>query len=217
MKMIDVFIKFGMFGSGFLFKLYEKNKLPFATVEEICDLDMDYAFNWAAEKSISPLLQYYVDTQDDTFGGVINTIAARFYNKWQKIYDAISADYKAIENFNLTENFSETISSEQTSSQNTRLETNDDTENGAYGFDSQAPVGTTNQIKRITVEGSEDDNRTFTEDTRDRSYTVDKHGNIGTISSQRLIQQELELRRYDFFRQIFKDLDSVLTLKFYEM
>lgn len=217
MTINDLFVKYNLFGEGFIFKLYEKEKFPFATIEEICSLDLDYAFNWAGKKLISPLVQYYVDTQDTTFNEVVNVISIRYYDKWKKIYDAIMAEYKPAENYNLTETSTETVSSDHSKSESTRLETNDDTLNGIFGYDSDATVGTTNQTNRTTIEGSLEDNQTKVEDNSERVYTTNRHGNIGTISSQKLIQQELELRRFEFFKQVFKDLDNVLTMKVYEL
>ena len=41
------------------------------------------------------------------------------------------------------------------------------------------------------------------------------HGNIGVTSAMDLIQQERQLWMWDYFEQIFKDIDSVLCLKVY--
>lgn len=41
---------------------------------------------------------------------------------------------------------------------------------------------------------------------------IDRHGNIGVTSSQQMITQELELRKYDFFDEMFNDIDKYLCL-----
>ena len=66
-------------------------------------------------------------------------------------------------------------------------------------------------------------------DTYNRSYTetgtdttagtsfrkLTRKGNIGTNTFQNLLQQERNLWIYDFFEQVFKDVDSVLTIPIY--
>ena len=42
--------------------------------------------------------------------------------------------------------------------------------------------------------------------------TIFRHGNIGITSSQQMITQELELRKYDFFDEMFNDIDKYLCL-----
>ena len=43
--------------------------------------------------------------------------------------------------------------------------------------------------------------------------TVHKSGNVGTYAPQELMQKERALWNWDFFNEVFKDLDSVLTKK----
>lgn len=46
-------------------------------------------------------------------------------------------------------------------------------------------------------------------------HELTRSGNIGVTSSQQLIQSEIELRQFNFFTQVFKDVDSVLALSIY--
>lgn len=40
-------------------------------------------------------------------------------------------------------------------------------------------------------------------------------GNIGVTTSQQMMESELELRKYDFFQQVYNDIDKVLTINVY--
>ena len=40
-----------------------------------------------------------------------------------------------------------------------------------------------------------------------------RSGNIGVVSSQQMIQSELDLRRQNFADILFRDLDKLLTLE----
>lgn len=45
---------------------------------------------------------------------------------------------------------------------------------------------------------------------------TNRSGNIGVTSTQQLLQQEFELWKYNFFNQVFEDVDKYLTLSVYD-
>lgn len=113
-------------------------------------------------------------------------------------------------------------------------------QNGIWGFNSptSAPSdmsdgtatneNTTTRDLTETETGTDTTDRTNT-DTYNRSYTetgtdttagtssrkLTRTGNIGTNTFQNLLQQERNIWIYDFFEQVFKDVDSVLTIPIY--
>lgn len=113
-------------------------------------------------------------------------------------------------------------------------------QNGIWGFNSSASVpsdmsdgtatneNTTTRDLTETETGTDTTDRTNT-DTYNRSYTetgtdttagtssrkLTRTGNIGTNTFQNLLQQERNIWIYDFFEQVFKDVDSVLTIPIY--
>lgn len=112
--------------------------------------------------------------------------------------------------------------------------------NGIWGFNSSESVpsdmsdgratnnNTTTRDLTDTETGTDVTDRTNT-DTYNRSYTetgtdttagkssrkLTRTGNIGTNTFQNLLQQERNIWMYDFFEQVFKDVDSVLTIPIY--
>ena len=61
------------------------------------------------------------------------------------------------------------------------------------------------------------DDNTRTLDTNEKTTrTNEREGNVGLLSNQSLIKQELEIRAYDLFKIVYKDLDSLLVLSVYE-
>lgn len=106
---------------------------------------------------------------------------------------------------------------------NTRDLTQKDT-----GTDQTERSNTDTYNREYTEKGTDTTDRTNT-DTYNRSYTetgtdttagtstrkLTRSGNIGTNTFQNLLQQERNLWMYDFFEQIFKDVDSVLTIPIY--
>ena len=113
-------------------------------------------------------------------------------------------------------------------------------QNGIWGFNSSESVpsdmsdgritnnNTTTRDLTDTETGTDVTDRTNT-DTYNRSYTetgtdttagtssrkLTRTGNIGTNTFQNLLQQERNIWIYDFFEQVFKDVDSVLTIPIY--
>ena len=75
--------------------------------------------------------------------------------------------------------------------------------------DGDTTVITTNTRNLTDTETGTD--TTAGENTRRLTRT----GNIGTNTFQNLIQQERNLWMYNFFEQVFKDVDSVLTIPIY--
>lgn len=113
-------------------------------------------------------------------------------------------------------------------------------QNGIWGFNSSTSVpsdmsdgtatneNTTTRDLTETETGTDTTDHTNT-DTYNRSYTetgtdttagtssrkLTRTGNIGTNTFQNLLQQERDIWMFDFFEQIFKDADSVLTIPIY--
>ncbi len=113
-------------------------------------------------------------------------------------------------------------------------------QNNLWGFNSSTSVpsdmadgsatseNTSTRDLTETETGTDTTDRTNT-DTYNRSYTetgtdttagtssrkLTRTGNIGTNTFQNLIQQERNIWMYDFFEQVFKDVDSVLTIPIY--
>lgn len=118
--------------------------------------------------------------------------------------------------------------------------TSGNTQNNLWGFNS--PTSVPSDMSDVTGTNENTTTRDLTEnetgtdttdktntDTYNRSYTetgtdttagtssrkLTRKGNIGTNTFQNLLQQERNLWVYDFFEQVFKDVDSILTIPIY--
>lgn len=156
-----------------------------------------------------------------------------------------SANQNGIWGFNSSESVPSDMSDGRTTSNNTTTgdlketetgtdttdRTNTDTYNRSYtesGTDTTERTNTDTYNRSYTETGTDTTDRTNT-DTYNRSYTetgtdttagtssrkLTRTGNIGTNTFQNLLQQERNLWMYDFFEQVFKDVDSVLTIPIY--
>ena len=133
---------------------------------------------------------------------------------------------------NITRTGTGTVKDDGTSSGNTQ--------NNLWGFNSTTSIpsdmsdvtgtneNTTTRDLTENETGTDTTDKTNT-DTYNRSYTetgtdttagtssrkLSRKGNIGTNTFQNLLQQERSLWMYNFFEQVFKDVDSVLTIPIY--
>lgn len=142
-----------------------------------------------------------------------------------------------------TDNLSE-VSTDARQIQETRNLNNsgsDSNQNNIYGFNSSSAVGesnnsgtnsmlesgtittahsgnvTTTNTGTQTDSGSNSYSETGGDDTsgtRNREYT--KEGNIGNISTQKLLNEELDLWKYNFLYEMMRDVAKFVSLPIYE-
>lgn len=84
--------------------------------------------------------------------------------------------------------------------------------------------GTTDTEETSFTNRQDTDVKTFTnrKNTETKSFTdrnthreLDRSGNIGTVTAQDMYLQELEVAKYNFWLQVFEDLDSTICLDCY--
>lgn len=116
-------------------------------------------------------------------------------------------------------------------------------ESGIFGFNSSDSVGA--NTSDGTVSNTRTDNLAATNDTtdtrtdnltkdrdtsdtetrnlsdvltgnRDTDRTLTRSGNIGVTTSQQMIESELELWQWNFFKSVYEDIDSICCLDVYQ-
>lgn len=192
-KTINVYIDDGIFS-------LLQPKFEWMSVEDSKTLDLDYYLNHG-QRSISPLYEQLINQQANNqdfnaLNKLADIIYLKFKDKWNRIYDAyIKSTYNALENYSMTE-------VEKT---NTKVTSTDNTKGGSYGFNSDVSVPVNDSNSTSVVEGNGEDNK--------RELT--RSGNIGVTTSQQMLESELQLRKYNFYEELFKDVNSVATLSIY--
>lgn len=107
--------------------------------------------------------------------------------------------------------------------------TTDDTLVFGFNTPSTTPVPSDRSISAdtgtttVTNSGTDTNSRDLTDDSSRLKSTeseeieeVHKSGTIGTVSVQQLISEERGLWVWNFYDQVFKDIDSELTIPFYD-
>lgn len=173
--------------------------------------------------------------------GIIFTM---FNQKWKHLWTINGVEYNPIQNYDMTETESiDTDTTDNTTNTGTITNVTDSdstqtgtvadngntSENvGVYGFNSDSSVGTDTSTGTVTntrtdnLSGTNDTTETETRNTATSNIgnrAVDRElrrsGNIGVTTSQQMIESEIELWKWNFFKSVFADIDSVCCLDVY--
>lgn len=171
--------------------------------------------------------EYYM-ISSQAQANILAIIQSRFQTKWQKLYDTITAQYDALNPYDMTinEETTDTLTSSGTNSSN-KLDNGSRTSNetisgerddSSYGFNSPQSVPTDESQNSSESSASDEISNSSTietsnEYTRSNPTTreLTRKGNIGNITKQELLEKERDVWEWQIWDVIFKDLDSVLT------
>lgn len=203
-----------------------KNNIPFLLDDNYKVLDEDYYFSHSGEKSTSITYNkfYELFSNDDeierkqkTIQIIAKIIINRYLDNWLKIYDAyFNTEYKPLENYSMIE--SENYSGKDATSTNLET-TNNENNNTNYYAMSLSPSSNGHPYSKDINDNTEillgDKDNNFTDKTFKRELS--RSGNIGVTTSQQMLESELNLRKYDFYQQVFKDVDKILCSYIYDI
>lgn len=220
-NLIDASISHGIFESINTLK----NDIPFLLDNNYKILDEDYYFSHSGEKSTSITYNKFYELfsndneivrKQKTIQKIAKMVINRYLDNWLKIYDAyFNTDYKPLENYSMIE--SENYTGKDATNTDLQTTNNGTSDNNAYGFNTTAidgvKYGKTINDNTQDLKGDKDNN--FTDKTFDRELT--RSGNIGVTTSQQMLESELNLRKYDFYQQVFKDVDKILCSYIYDI
>lgn len=203
--------------------LYEYEELRgFITENNIKILNTDYYISHSADKGISPLAQKMLDNGDgpESLSNLLaNMCHNRFGSKWVHLWDALNADYNPLENYSMEEIRTPDLEDETTRNEKTDIVVDRDTSaTSKYkGFNADEPVtvSQTDGSEDVETTGAKADNEATTTVSRTGTETTTRSGNIGVTTSQQMLESELKVRQYDFYRTVFEDIDSLLCLSIY--
>lgn len=228
-KMIDVYANYPIDGGVFS----PMTTAPWADTMSGTNLDIAYLDGHSGERYCSNLINHRLNDYDvlssDSRTLIANILWAMFGIQWTRLWATMKpVDYDPLTNYNMTED--ETGNRTDTRTPNlTRKHTGTDTNEGnthvnnqsnLWGFNSDTSVPSDMSDGDTTVNSTNNRDLTDTETGTDttageNTRKLTRTGNIGTNTFQNLLQQERNLWMYNFFEQIFKDVDSVLTIPIY--
>lgn len=201
-------------------------------------LDIDYFMNHSGGKFCSPLVKSllakggsYV-TED---GKLTNTavsvlagvIVGKFKKNWERLWDTFDVEYNPIHNYNMTDTRelakgeSETKVGHGSSVDTTEHGRGVETKENVAGLNNTNDKGKLADVS--TMQESGETTNTGTSDRKDDAVrasneveTTTRSGNIGVTTTQQMITAERDVWMWNYFNQIYKDIDSVIALPFYD-
>lgn len=203
-----------------------------ASSDDIERLDVLYVFQHSGDKYVVPLMKMFLDENgkltETSLPEAADMALALWKKKWTALWDVANAEYDPIENYRMEEHEetvptgTETTTDAMTGTDTTRTQgtaANNETANSVYGFNSTDPVPASVSSQKsdfsagTTFGHTNTETKAFTnrKDTRD----LTRSGNIGVTTSQQMLQSSIELARWNFWLQVFEDLDATFCLDCY--
>ena len=186
------------------------------------NLNLDYFIGFSADKNIAPLLTKILCKDDDNENlslVLAKIIYQRFGVKWNKLYSALNTEYNPLENYSMVETRTPDLTHEETTNVNTNVTTSRTTNetNAVNGFNANipTPANATDGSEDVTTTGDADENETHSVKTETGTEDLTRSGNIGVTTSQQMLESEFEVRKHDFYKIIYKDIDSLICLSIY--
>jgi len=203
-----------------------------ASSDDIDRLDVLYVFQHSGDKYVVPLMKMFLDENgkltDTSLAEAADMALALWKKKWTALWEVNNAEYDPIENYRMEEHEetvptgTETTTDAMTGTDTTRTQgtaANNETESSVFGFNSTDPVPATvtNQKSDFSAGTTFGHTNTETKAFTNRKDTRDltRSGNIGVTTSQQMLQSSIELHRWNFWLQVFEDLDATFCLDCY--
>lgn len=174
-------------------------------VTDVESLVLDYFLN-RYDRIMSPLFLRLDDHNEDlrdTADALANIIKMKFLYNWNKLAEAVFSDYNPIDNYNMVENRSTSIS-ESATTNNTESVVN---KFSGFNTDSMKDVSESDSTGNIETSKSETGSKANNELTR--------RGNIGVTTTAQMIEGEYKLRKKNVIDLIYKDIDTILFIDYY--
>lgn len=228
-KMIDVYANYTTDGGVFS----PMANAPWSETMSGANLDIAYLDGHSGERYCSNFINHRLGDSavlsSDNRTLIANILWAMFGIQWMRLWATMKpADYDPLTNYQMTED--ETGNHTDTRTPNlTRKHSGTDANEGNSHVNNQNNLWGFNSDAAVPADMSDGDTTVNTTNTRDLTDTetgtdttsgdntrkLIRTGNIGTNTFQNLLQQERSLWMYNFFEQVFKDVDSVLTIPIY--
>lgn len=200
-------------------------------------LNIEYFINRSYPKLCAPIVRRFADMHD---GKLLDEdrerIAKIFYDRNKdsltRLWDAITAEYDPINNYDMRETTSRTVTTSDNTDMKTESQTKDKVDDSSQSVSETRTPGfnSVGNTAPLSNSGYDSDTRHTLNDTTgntDSNIRKDgieieggstrRFGNIGVTTNQKLINEEIMLRRKSFFDEVFARLDDYLTLPIYDV
>ena len=204
--------------------------VPWADDAESSVLNYEYFGNHSGGKLAAPVVLNILgenESLDDIDRDVLASIIwTKFKEPWTRLWATNVVAYNPIHNYDMTEtrildrdDHGEEYFGEGTTDTTRHGRTTNNIHN-VFGMNSDGmgkPSDSDSSVEGGTTpnEGSVESGRE-TEGQRDETETTTRAGNIGVTTSQQMVKSERDLWLWNYFDQIYRDIDTVLSLPIYD-
>lgn len=194
-------------------------------------LDFEYLSNQSGDKIISPAVEKALSSgqlSDTSFNTLCDVAWMMFNKRWARLWEILTAEFNPIENYSMTDThtFEHGKVETNTGTDTTRRTGTDtvthtgDNENEVSAFnsstyqDSAKVTQNTTDLDTRNMNDALEHGHVITNSGVDTERTT-RSGNIGVTTSQQMAQSSIDLWKWNYFYDIFRDVDSIFTLTTY--
>lgn len=205
--------------------------LPWADSADSEYLNFDYFGNHSGAKFPAPVVMVLLDENgelsDSSRLKLANIIWSKFREPWSHLWATNEISYNPIHNYNMSDtrtlvrgDSDSRVSASESSQSTEHGKTNESTE-FVYGMNNTDEEGKRSD-RIFSEEGGEtsvsyeDASTTNGVSAREETETTQRSGNIGVTTTQQMMEAERNLWIWNFFDQVYKDIDSVLSIPVYD-
>lgn len=151
-----------------------------------------------------------------TVRNIVESAISMRESSWKSLWSAVNSEYNPIENYSMTENGTDATDNTlnkgiQTDSEQHQSYT-DTTQDQVAPYDSSVY----NNQMQTNFNGGQRESSYINGSRQDTAKNVVVHnltrsGNIGVTTSQQMIQSEIELRKYSFWRDVAEVIASLIS------
>lgn len=174
-----------------------KTDFPWFTLEDNVTWLMMYG-----ERVVLPYVIDQFEHMNDSFMDYLCQMIVNYYGyKWKHLYNTTVLQYDPIENYSMTE------TREKSNETTANSETNTGVNTFVSPYDSETDLveeGATKTGTTATATSNNDENESIT-----------RSGNIGTVTTQMMVDSERETARFILVDECLHDLATFLTLSIY--
>ena len=205
--------------------------LPWDGVVDSVELNFDYFGNHSGGKFCAPAVMTLLDENREVPDAARTLLAkviwAKFAEPWQHLWETNVVTYNPIHNYDMSD--TRTLTRGETGIQSDVRSYNDTITHGrtseskdyVYGMNTEAEGGKPSDRTFVedggtTEEEVSDNNVKNTAREGSEVETTRRSGNIGVTTTQQMLTSERLLWKWNYFDQIYRDIDSVLSLPIYD-
>ena len=203
-------------------------ELPWAGHADSIILDIEYFRNRSGAKMAAPIIMNLLGDTDTLTAESRETLASIIWTKfgepWKRLWETNVVAYNPIHNYNMTD--TRTLAKGESEA---KVGTGNSVDTTQHGRTTEG-IDFTYGLNNVDDDGKRTDRSTFGEggstvetSTKDDSVRAtneeeitNRSGNIGVTTTQQMLSSERELWMWNFFDQVYKDIDTVLALPFYD-